>query len=443
MTRPRDTFLRACTLALACSLLACSPRSLLGEACGEGTVEMNGLCIADAGLACSAGTILVGRQCVLPDAGDGSTPRDDAGAVTACGPGTHGEGDSCIADADAGPTCGAGTHLSGDSCVPNADAGATCGPGTVLSGGVCVPAPDAGLSCGPGTVLSGNTCVPGDDAGPACGPGTLDQNGVCVPIVSGGQPAYQVLVPYTQIVADGYSDLPVTVIGTRPDGTPALDPVQLTVSVSGVASFIAPQFTLGAAGYLAQLVPCKGCVASFQINLALQSDPNTVIAQSPFLQLVPESGIGSDAECLVEGNTFFLNSNAPGGRMLTGMLTLADTGVVITEQSSSTPAKIGLYIVSTNPARRDLWWIQFDSLRLGQPLQPQIYLNAQPSPFAAPGHAGIDIAGNGYGCGPSSAAFQVEDIAYDGGTLTSFTASFDLDCGVNAPALHGCVHYEP
>jgi hypothetical protein len=69
------------------------------------------------------------------------------------------------------------------------------------------------------------------------------------------------------------------------------------------------------------------------------------------------------------------------------------------------------------------------------------YEGAERAAFASAGHPGIDIGGDGRGCNTISGRFQVEEITWEGATLTAFTASFERHCEEETPALRGCVHY--
>ena len=164
-------------------------------------------------------------------------------------------------------TCGPGTHLDGSVCLPDGP-GITCGPGTHQDGNVCLP-DAAPVICGPGTHQDGDTCLP--DV--VCGPGTHQDGGACVPT---DHAIYEMRVSSPAFEADGRTKVPVLLIGTLPDGSPATDRVVLTTDRPAAGSFVNPQLTLGGLGTIAMFVPCNataaGCTGAVRLSLALARD---------------------------------------------------------------------------------------------------------------------------------------------------------------------------
>jgi hypothetical protein len=202
--------MRPLLLSLLVASVGCTHAT--NHACDPGThVAPDGNCESD--VVCGAGTTAHQGVC-LPN-----TPPP----VT-CGPGTHADGSQCLPDKPGGGlTCGTGTHAVNGACVP--DSTISCGMGTHLADSVCLP--DNTTSCGAGTHLVNDVCLPDE----TCGAGTHDDgHGACVPIPGS---VYEVRVSVTQVGADGYSAIPVFVIGTNADGTPASDTVLLTTSIPG------------------------------------------------------------------------------------------------------------------------------------------------------------------------------------------------------------------
>jgi sugar lactone lactonase YvrE len=131
-----------------------------GVTCGPGTELEGAVCVLSAepgqggqggegaapstNVTCGPGTKLEGEQCVL----DGSV------VVVTCGEGTVEVNGVCEPEDDA-TSCGQGTHLENGECVPSAS-GTTCGDGTKLEGQTCVP---TDVKCGPGTHLYEDLCV--------------------------------------------------------------------------------------------------------------------------------------------------------------------------------------------------------------------------------------------------------------------------------------------
>lgn len=133
-----------CLVAVAAGLFmfGCGSRS-----CGEGTVEMDGECVAEPAVMCADGTMEVDGTCTAAqtECGPGTTPNADTGAcdpdIAECAPGTVAMGSECVPD---------GTMICEDGTTYDADTGtcvitdAACGAGAVLIDGECVPA-DAAL----------------------------------------------------------------------------------------------------------------------------------------------------------------------------------------------------------------------------------------------------------------------------------------------------------
>lgn len=82
-------------------------------------------------------------------------------------------------------------------------------------------------------------------------------------------------------------------------------------------------------------------------------------------------------------------------------------------------------VIFNSPTR----WVDlaFSTDKLGVPLAPGVYTDAQRFPFENPGHAGLWWADTGYGPNTLSGAFTIYDIQKDAlGQYTSFAASFSV-----------------
>jgi len=427
--------------------------------CGPGTTKVGGVCLAqgaDGGTSCGPGTKLAGSECVTID--DGGAAGDSGGV--ACGPGTSLVNGQCLPtpmDSGTGVTCGTGTRLVGSQCVPNLpDAGpiVTCGSGTHLDGGTCVAdppdagPPDAGppVTCGSGTHLDGGKCVadPSDGGGATvtCGPGTHLDGDSCVPNPDGGGgPQFLVRVGVTTLGADGYSAIPVVIVGTNANGDPSTDTIVLDTSRAGAGTVAPSTIKLTPTGGMAYFTPCSAtasmwCAGPVRITLALASAPNTVLAQSQEISLVAPSGIGSDAPCLAGGDIIFFNGDA-NDYIFNGTET-----ITLGQWSASYSSSEVHVSVTPSDSSQGLWWdLYFDSSQLGMPLMTQVYLKAERWPFESPGHPGLDVSGDGRGCNTVTGSFQIEDLTVTGSSLTSFTATFEHHCEGGSAAVRGCVHY--
>jgi hypothetical protein len=419
----RFTFVLLGATLAASALGGCGGHSLATAICGTGAHYEKGTCVVDA--VCGPGTTLVGSTCVV--AADAYVAADATTGVS-CGVGTHLDGETCVLDAvDGGSevSCGIDTHLEGSVCVSDHPdgGGVSCDAGTHLDGGTCVAnATDANVetTCGPDAGLDGEPCAPAPD---------------------GGAAQFIVRVGTTTIGADGYSSIPVVILGTDASGNPSTATVVLDTSRAGAGIVSPATVTLTPTGATVYFTPCSAsasmwCAGKVRITLALASAPTVVVAESQELTLVAPTGIGSDSPCLVGGNVIFYNGDA-GDYIFSGMETITQGQWSATSSSTN----VHVSVTPTDPSQ-GLWWdLYFDSSQLSMPLAPQVYTEAERWPFESPGHPGLDVSGDGRGCNTVTGSFQIEDLTLTSGTLTSFTATFEHHCEGGTPAVRGCVHY--
>ena len=92
------------------------------------------------------------------------------------------------------------------------------------------------------------------------------------------------------------------------------------------------------------------------------------------------------------------------------------------------------------------WYMNFNTYHVtGQNLVPGFYDNAQRAPFAATGHPGIDVFGDGRGCNTITGNFTVHEANFDTSSspakVLNFTASFEQHCEGGTSALLGTIYY--
>ena len=92
------------------------------------------------------------------------------------------------------------------------------------------------------------------------------------------------------------------------------------------------------------------------------------------------------------------------------------------------------------------WYFQFATNQLGRNLAPGSYSDAQRAAFAAPGHAGLEVYGDGRGGAGLGSSFTILQLAidYSGATsvLQSFAANFEQRSdNANALYLRGSVNF--
>jgi len=426
--------------------------------------------------------VAMGAWCVIATAVgcSGSTQADSA----SCADGTHLENGKCVITVE----CGPGTQLVSGTCLPTTSAGGSsdevqCGLGTQLVGHECVlrsgggtggageaggavggeagepgsagrNSDDAGAtsagSGGSGAPIGGASGGKGGATGPgvSCGAGTIQVGTVCLPDASGGSsgggglPGFIVRVGVTTVGADGYSAIPVFVIGTNPNYDPANDSVVLGLERPGAGSLSLTALKPGPSGTTLYFTPCSSatnnyCTGTQRITLASAASPTQVLAESQSFTLVAPQGIGSDSPCLGGGNVVFFNGDS-GSYIYNGIETITQA----TWSASASSSQVHISVDPTD-SKQGMWWdLYFDSSKLANPvLATQVYENAERWPFQDAGHPGFDVSGDGRGCNTVSGSFQIEDLQESGGTLHSFTATFEHHCEGGAPALRGCVHF--
>ncbi len=419
-----------CALAMA---VGCSGSSKTDAAsCESGTHLEDGRCVVTVG--CGPGTQLVSGAC-LPVSGAGGAPDE-----VQCGLGTKLLGHECVPASSGGGAENGGDSsdgaMAGAPSTAGTDAGASgAGAATPESAGQGDGAGQGGgtaITCGSGTMLVGSVCLPDSGGGGGGGGGGG----------AGGLPGYIVRVGVTTVGADGYSAIPVFVIGTNPNYDAANDNVVLGLQRPGAGSLSITALKPGPSGTTLYFVPCSSasnsfCTGTQQVTLASAASATQVIAESQTFTLVAPQGIGSDSPCLGGANTLFFNGDA-GSYIYSGIETVT-LGMWSASVSSSQVH------VSVNPtdSTQGLWWdLYFDASKLANPtLTTQVYKNAERWPFQDAGHPGFDVSGDGRGCNTVSGSFEIEDLQMSNGTLQSFTATFEHHCEGAAPALRGCVHF--
>lgn len=90
-----------------------------------------------------------------------------------------------------------------------------------------------------------------------------------------------------------------------------------------------------------------------------------------------------------------------------------------------------------------LWWdVELSTRAIGKPLGVGTYTDAQRAAFAATGHPGLDVSGDGRGCNTVAGDFTIHDIVWDTAGLRKLSASFHQRCEGGTAVLRGMVAYE-
>ena len=249
----------------------------------------------------------------------------------------------------------------------------------------------------------------------------------------------EVRVGATVVPADGYSWIPMLVIGTNADGTPATDAITLSLSREEGGIIRPRAFTLDALGSHPFFIPCSyadaGCVGTVKIRGARTSAPDVILAESQEITMVAPDGLGSPAACLVAANAFFFDGN---DYIFQGTMTVTDGTFM---DASSTDTHVAIQVLPLLTTQGSNWEFEFSSAKLGQPLREQVYLGAQRYPFEATAMPGIDISGSGRGCNMIAGDFQIQKLVWENAKLLELIAVFDQHCEAGVTSLRGCIHF--
>ena len=362
---------------------------------------------------------------------------------------------------DAGPDASSRDLAAGDVTGPPVDA-ARDGSSDWQPSGPDGPTPDAGA---PPDAGAASDAAPAPDAlpqrmeaGPDAAPDALPQrmeagpdaapDVLPPPMDAGPGPAmdappaagrYEVRVQVTTVPADGYSWIPVLVIGSAAGGGPALDGITLSLSRQNGGLLKPRVLQLTNTGGSSFFIPCShadaGCLGTVRVQAALSSAPDVVVAQSAEITLVAPDGIGSPAACLIGPNVMFFDGNDYIWR---GVMTVTEAKF---GAAMSDPQLIQVMVDPIRPEQGRYWTLHFSSKKLGTPLKEQVYRGGERWPFEGEGRPGIDVSGDHRGCNRIAGDFQIHKLVFNGAAVQEFLASFDQHCEAGPNSLRGCIHY--
>jgi hypothetical protein len=254
---------------------------------------------------------------------------------------------------------------------------------------------------------------------------------------------YEVRIADKQIGGNGHTKHELFAFGTNPDGTPATGDVVLTLDRASAGTLTKSTITLGSLGGTSYFTPCThataGCTGSATISMALASAPTVTVASVTFDVVVP-TRVSTAAPCKQRGTYMYLDGN---DSIRNGMLRVDDWATLYTE--ANTPTNLEEVRLSLSPAKvtqGNFWSIGVDTYEMTAPLAVGVYLDAQRSHFAAAGHPGLAVAGNGSGCNTVTGAFEIHELVVTSSGLSAVTISFEQHCEGGATMVEGCVRYE-
>jgi hypothetical protein len=247
------------------------------------------------------------------------------------------------------------------------------------------------------------------------------------------------------VPADGYTKIPFLALGRDSSGSPSRDEVVITLS-RATAGTVSPVTTiLSALGTNGYLTACNSatsgaCEGTARLRLALASDPSTILAESEEFALVAPAGVGSMAPCQAFQNALHLDG---AGYIYKGTQTVS-LGSFSLSAMGTAPDLVSVYVDPSDSAQGSYWSLSFSSKRLAQPLNPQVYVDAERYPFESTGRPGLSVTGDHRGCNQLSGSFQIHRLGYTGNTLTHLEATFLQYCEKNPSNwLRGCIRISP
>lgn len=172
----------------------------------------------------------------------------------------------------------------------------------------------------------------------------------------------------------------------------------------------------GVAGLV--LVTSVGATAQY-VHLTLQSQPGDFIGQGQ--------------------NYDILYTPTPGNYFSIGASNNSSV-------SPNAPDTVGFTVSQFEKDPDNLLLLDFSTRKLGTPLIPGTYTDAQRFPFEAVGHPGFDCSFDHRGSNELSASFTITNLTYtitssNAFVLNAFDASFEQHSGGASPALFGQVSY--
>lgn len=163
---------------------------------------------------------------------------------------------------------------------------------------------------------------------------------------------------------------------------------------------------------------------------------------APLLILCSTLSLGLHADVSLQNETpsrsiiYFISPDSGHDYVSQRSKILHDTDGIFSIENSSNNTDA----VTINYRGSEYWHLTFSSPK-GTSLIPGIYKNAERHPFNSPKKPGLDIGGQGRGCGRSKGEFEVLDLKRDDkGSITSIAVNFLQSCDGGA-AMIGTVRY--
>jgi hypothetical protein len=344
-------------------------------------------------------------------------------------------------------TCPASQHLEGNLCVANAS-GLSCGPGTRNEGGVCLP---ASAACADGMALVGGQCV-AYEGRVACGRGTVLMGNLCQsipdvkPILTD---SFGLSVIATEVIADGYSKVPVLVSARRPDGTFIEEKFVFGFNRVDAGSVVPPSVVTVAGAATLDLVGCSSvllgnCIGKARVTMARASEPDVIVAQSNEFALVAPEPVYSARNCTALPNMLYFDGESedsvhPGQEAIfEGQYNSSP----LVEPFGTGIKSLGVDYLPATRYPRDNFVVYVDSAGIGQALQRQVYRNVVGRDREGGNLPLMFVHVGERWCTSGAGAFQIHALTLDANKeVSEALISFEQRCNGSTAALRGCMHY--
>jgi hypothetical protein len=197
--------------------------------------------------------------------------------------------------------------------------------------------------------------------------------------------------------------------------------------------------TLTPVGNTIYFVPCNAivdpsCAGTTTLTLARAEAPSLTLATAE-VELVPPTGVGSTAPCLLADNVMFFDGN---DFIFNGTQTVTEG---LFDDSPRDDDWVTFRVEPSDDRQGSSWHLDFSTEQLGVPLGIGVYNDAQRAAFAQPGRPGLSVGGDGRGCNQISGRFQIHEYVLERGDVQRALISFEQHCERGPRVLRGCLSY--
>jgi hypothetical protein len=250
---------------------------------------------------------------------------------------------------------------------------------------------------------------------------------------------YRIMAP-PKIAANSGVRNRVIVVGTQPNGTPALHDMVLSFDRPGAGTYSRSLVTLDHIGASSYFSACDsttpGCLGPVTLTAALASAPTVPVA-SVAVEIVDPIDVNPAKPCLGGGDVLYLKGSDP---IFNGETTITNATWTFDRAYPEI-----LTVRVTPPGMTDSWSLSFD-VRYYAPFHiPDVYENVQKAVVGAElerDRPAMNVKGFGNECTTITGRYEV--IAYNvtSSGADTFTIAFEQQCNNSNTILVGCVHHQ-